>query len=148
MVASGTSSPGEQIVVQLAARLGIPQPVAVAAAGSAFQFLGQQLEAGTFDALIDRFPAARGWIEQALLVERQKEESSFLGGVVGKVAGAVGGLGGVGAAAQLFARLAQVGVPADKLDDFVPTFSNVLEENLPADLFQVIKGKLPGLPGS
>ncbi|BAC90305.1 DUF2780 domain-containing protein [Gloeobacter violaceus] len=145
MVSSATASPAEQIVVQIAARLGIPQSVAVSAAGVAFQFLSRQLEAGTFDTLMERFPAARGWIEQALVTEKQKEESSFLGGMVGKVAGAVGGLGGVGAAAQLFARLGQVGVPADKLDNFVPTFSNVLQENLPADLFQVIKGKLPGI---
>jgi len=138
-MANSAETIAQRILGELANRLGIPREVAAAAAGTVFQFLSHQLEAGSFDALLERFPPARAWLTEALRTQDRAERNNPMGSLLGEVASLAGGLGGgAGTAAQLFARLGQVGVPADRLADFVPTFSRLLGENLPDDLMQVI----------
>ncbi|AGY59056.1 DUF2780 domain-containing protein [Gloeobacter kilaueensis] len=140
---SGTgnaSSPGAQLIAQLAERLGIPHDLAAAAAGVALQFLSRQLEAGTFNEILDHIPLARTWLGQAVQGEQQAQATNPLAGLLGQVAGSLGG--NLGSTAQLLAQLNQVGLSPETIGQFLPTFAGLLQQHLPPHLAEPAAQKL------
>lgn len=137
------------IIAQLSSQLGIKPDAAAAGAGSIFNVIKQQAPAGDFQSLLKAVPGASDWMSQATsaLGGSMPPVESGTGGLLGKAAGMLGGLGGAmkgaTAIASVVGLLGKFGIDAGTAAKFVPMLLQMVQSKAGPELMTRLAGAVP-----
>jgi hypothetical protein len=131
----------DDILSQLAERLGILPGQAATGAGALLNLIRENASRVDFEQLLKAVPEASSWMGTAATVAAQGGAAAG-GGLVGGVAGLLGGL--AGSAGGLLSALAQSGLSPETATRFVPELLGLLRERDP-ELVQRLAGSVPFL---
>lgn len=131
----------DDILSQLAERLGILPGQAATGAGALLNLIRESASRVDFEQLLKAVPEASSWMGTAATAAAQGGAAAG-GGLVGGVAGLIGGL--AGSAGGLLSALAQSGLSPETATRFVPELLGLLRERDP-ELVQRLAGSVPFL---
>jgi hypothetical protein len=132
----------DDILSQLAERLGILPGQAATGAGALLNLIRENASRVDFEQLLKAVPEASSWMGTAATAAAQGGAAAG-GGLVGGVAGLIGGL--AGAAGGLLSALAQSGLGPETATRLVPELLGLLRERADPELIQRLAGSVPFL---
>src|SRR4051794_9623860 len=111
----------DEILRQLAERLGIPTDQAAVGAGSLLNLIREHASQLDFEQLLRAVPEASNWMGTAASAAQGGRPAAG-GGLLGEIGGLIGSLtgGATGGMGSLLSALAHSGLSPDKLTQFVP----------------------------
>ena len=134
----------DDILSQLAERLGILPGQAATGAGALLNLIRENASRVDFEQLLKAVPEASSWMGTAATAaaagDRSREPG---GGLVGGVAGLIGGL--AGSAGGLLSALAQSGLNPETATRFAPELLGLLRKRADPELIQRLAGSVPFL---
>jgi hypothetical protein len=128
----------DEILRQLAERLGIRPDQAEMGAGALLSFIREHASQVDFQQLLNAVPEASSWIGKTVQGAAETGGSLF-----GEVAGVLGGF--AGSAGGLLTALAQSGLSPESVTRFVPELLGLLKERADPALIQRLVGSVPFL---
>jgi hypothetical protein len=129
----------DEILRQLAERLGIQPDQAAMGAGALLSFIREHASQVDFQQLLNAVPEASAWLGKA----PQGVGGASGGGLLGNAAGVLGGF--AGSAGGLLSALAQSGLGPEAVPRFVPELLGLLKERADPELVQRLVGSVPFL---
>jgi hypothetical protein len=127
----------EQLVSQVAAKLGIDESTAQQAVGSILGLLQKQGDDSAVAALFDQIPGA------ASLAGQFQNAGSSSGGLMGMVGGLMGGR--TANAMEAMNALKQSGLSMDQAKEMAPVMTDFMKENASEELLHNAVQSVPGL---
>jgi hypothetical protein len=128
----------DDILSQLAERLGILPGQAVTGAGALLNLIRENASRVDFEQLLKAVPEASSWMGTAATAAAQGGAAAG-----GGLAGLLGGL--AGSAGGLLSALAQSGLSPETATRFVPELLGLLRERADPELIQRLAGSVPFL---
>jgi hypothetical protein len=136
----------DELLRQLAERLGIPTDQAAVGAGALLNLIRENASRIDFEQLLKAVPEASNWMGTAASAAQGGGAASG-GGLLGEIGSLIGSLtgGAAGGMGGLLSALAHSGLSPDKLAQFVPELLSLLQQRGGADLLQRLAGSVPFL---
>jgi hypothetical protein len=136
----------DEILQQLAERLGIQTDQAAVGAGALLNLIREHASQIDFEQLLRAVPEASTWMGTAATAAQGGGPAAG-GGLLGEIGGLIGSLtgGAAGGMGGLLSALAHSGLSPDKLTQFVPELLALLQQRGGADLLQRLAGSVPFL---
>ena len=133
----------DEILRQLAERLGIQTDQAAVGAGALLSLIREHASRLDFEQLLRAVPEASTWMGTAASAAQGGPAAG--GGLLGEIGGLIGSLTGnaTGGLGGLFSALAHSGLSPDKLSQFVPELLSLLQQRGGADLVQKLVSSVP-----
>ena len=132
----------EDLIRNIAERLGIDEETAQSVVGSLLSFVRDATDDEDGNALLDQLPGA-----QELVDSQAEGEGGSGGGLMGMLGGMLGG--SLGSAMSVFSQLQEKGLDMSQIGEAGQGLFEYLQENLDSDLVRRIVGqlgdKIPGL---
>ena len=129
----------DDILRELSSRLGIPLDQAQSGAGAVLDFIRENASQIDFQQFLKSVPEASAWLGNAPAPGGNTDG----GGLLGQVAGLIGGLGG--SAAGILTALSRSGLSPEAATRFVPELLGLLQGKAGADLIGRLVGSIPFL---
>jgi hypothetical protein len=130
----------DDILRELSSRLGIPLDQAQSGAGAVLDFIRENASQMDFQQLLSSVPEAAAWLGNTPGAAASGGTAGG-GGLLGQVAGLIGGLGG--SAAGILTALTRSGLSPDAAARFVPELLGLLQGKAGGDLIGRLAGSLP-----
>jgi hypothetical protein len=127
----------------VSAETGLPTDMVQKGLGAVLDFLRQHLGEETFERVQAAIPNATDFLNRF----ESSAEAGGGGGLLGALTGLASKLlgGGAGELTKLAEGFAKLGFKPEQIEAFLPRAIAFIKSHLPADLFQQILAKLPGL---
>jgi len=134
----------DEILRQLAERLGIQTDQAAVGAGALLSLIREHASRLDFEQLLRAVPEASTWMGTAASAAQGGGPAAG-GGLLGEIGGLIGSLTGnaAGGMGGLLSALAHSGLSPDKLGQFVPELLSLLQQRGGTDLLQRLVGAVP-----
>lgn len=144
------------LIGNLVSTLGVSPAQAEGTAGTVLGLIQQHAPAGALDSVVQKEPAAQGWIDRAApaLTNQGGGGLGGLGGLAGSLLGG-GGLGGLGslgglvqgaAAIQVVtSQLEKLGIPSSVTAQAIPLVLSFVQSKLGTQSFSALTSKVPFL---
>jgi hypothetical protein len=130
----------DDILRELSSRLGIPLDQAQSGAGAVLDFIRENASQMDFQQLLSSVPEAAAWLGHTPGAAASGGTAGG-GGLLGQVAGLIGGLGG--SAAGILTALTRSGLSPDAAARFIPELLGLLQGKAGGDLIGRLAGSLP-----
>jgi hypothetical protein len=133
----------DELLRQLAERLGIQTDQAEVGAGALLNMIRESASRLDFEQLLKAVPEAASWMGTAASAAQGGGPAS--GGFLGEIGGLIGSLtgGAAGGLGGLLSALGHSGLSPDKLAQFVPELLSLLQQRGGADLLERLAGSVP-----
>lgn len=141
------------LIGNLVSTLGVSPAQAEGTAGTVLGLIQQHAPAGALDTVVQKEPAAQGWIDRAAPA-LTSQGGGGLGGLAGSLLGG-GGLGGLGslgglvqgaAAIQVVtSQLEKLGIPSSVTAQAIPLVLSFVQSKLGNQSFSALTSKVPFL---
>lgn len=141
------------LIGNLVSTLGVSPAQAEGTAGTVLGLIQQHAPAGALDSVVQKEPAAQGWIDRAAPA-LTNQGGGGLGGLAGSLLGG-GGLGGLGslgglvqgaAAIQVVtSQLEKLGIPSSVTAQAIPLVLSFVQSKLGNQSFSALTSKVPFL---
>jgi hypothetical protein len=135
--------PMSDAVNALASETGLSTDLVQKGLGAVLDFLRQQLGPETFERIHSAIPNAADFLKGFETSPDAGGGGGLFGALTGLVAKFLGG--GGGELAKLMEAFGKLGLKPEQIEAFLPKAIGFIQSHLPADLFQQILAKLPGL---
>jgi len=134
----------DEILRQLAERLGIQTDQAEVGAGALLNLIREHAPGLDFEQLLRAVPEASTWMGTAASAAQGGGPAAG-GGLLGEIGGLIGSLTGnaTGGMGGLFSALAHSGLSPDKLGQLVPELLSLLQQRGGSDLVQKLVSAVP-----
>ncbi len=129
----------DDILRELSSRLGIPLDQARSGAGAVLDFIRENASQMDFQQLLKSVPEAAAWLGNTPSTPASGTTDG--GGLLGQVAGLIGGLGG--SAAGILTALSRSGLSPETAARFVPELLGLLQGKAGGDLIGRLVGSIP-----
>ena len=129
----------DQLIQQIASKVGIDESMARQAVGVVMGFLNREGDSSAVGSLFEKIPGAA-----ELASQYEPGASAGLGGLMGKMGGMLGGNKMSGAMAAM-AAFKETGLSVDQAQDIMPVVKDFISENAGADVMAQAINSVPAL---